>query len=194
MPKACFYLNNSLANSINEHVDISVARCYQCGKCSAGCPIVEFMDYSPSLVLRYLQTELPENDDAVLRSKTIWYCLSCEMCIARCPVEVDIPVIMDFLRIESIRLRKTHKEVKNIIRFHKAFLNTIKRNGRLHEMGLVLDYKTRSLDLLQDLALSPGMFKRGKLRILPEQVKNRKEIKHIFTIGSNKRKNKSIKN
>ncbi len=188
MAEVHFYSTGSLANSINEHTGISVARCYQCGKCSAGCPVVEFMDYPPSLVLRNLQTELPENDDAILRSKSIWYCLTCEMCIARCPMEVDIPVMMDFLRTESLRLKKTHKEAKNIIRFHKAFLNTIKRNGRLHEMGLVLDYKSRSLNLIQDLNLSPGMFSRGKLKILPEKIKNLKNVKHIFHETLNKTK------
>ena len=27
--------------------------------------------------------------------------------------------------------------------FHKAFLEQIRTNGRLHEMGLVMDYKLR---------------------------------------------------
>ncbi|MFZ4400975.1 MAG: 4Fe-4S dicluster domain-containing protein [Bacteroidales bacterium] len=173
-------IDNSLSGKIKKETGVSVARCYQCGKCSAGCPVSIDMDYPPSLLIRKLQTGMPEHEEQVLRSKSIWYCLSCEMCIARCPMEVDIPPMMDYLRQESIRLKKVNPAAKNIISFHRAFLDSIEYTGKLYEMGLIVDFKSRSLKLMQDVGLAPSMFAKGKLSILPEVVKNRKNLKQIF--------------
>jgi heterodisulfide reductase subunit C len=109
------------------------------------------------------------------------------MCISRCPMEVDIPPMMDYLRSESLRLKKENPAAKNIIRFHKAFLDSIEQTGRLYEMGLIVDYKARALNLIQDVALAPSMFAKGKLKIMPELIKNRKNIKQIFKKTINKK-------
>ncbi len=180
-------VDNSLSGKIKQNTGVSLSRCYQCGKCSAGCPVSSDMDFPPSLLIRKLQTGLPEHEEEVLRSKSIWYCLTCEMCISRCPMEVDIPPMMDYLRSESLRLKKANPAAKNIIRFHKAFLDSIEQTGRLYEMGLIVDYKARALNLTQDVALAPSMFAKGKLKIMPELIKNRKNIKQIFQKTINKK-------
>ena len=112
----------SLAQGIVASTGISVARCYQCGKCSAGCPMTYDMDYTPSFLIRMLQYETPEMDDKVLSSETVWYCVTCEMCLGRCPQEVDLPLIMPYLKRESLRLKKVNPKSKNIIQFHQAFV------------------------------------------------------------------------
>ena len=48
-------------------------------------------DYPPSVIMRMLQTGNPVLEDKVLRSFSIWVCLTCEMCFARCPMSIDIP-------------------------------------------------------------------------------------------------------
>lgn len=65
---------------------------------TAGCVLAEEMDFPPSFLVRLLQTRTPENDNRVLGSNAIWICLNCGNCIARCPKEIDIPKIMDYLR------------------------------------------------------------------------------------------------
>lgn len=157
----------TLAGLVKEQTGISVSHCYQCGKCSAGCPASQDMDYPPSVLLRYLQTGLNSADEKVLGSYTIWLCLSCHACIARCPMEVDLPVVMDALRAESLRRKLVHPRAKDIVAFHKSFLATIRRFGRLWEVGLVAEYKLRTRHLLQDVALVPAMLKRGKLPMVP---------------------------
>jgi len=170
----------TLARQIGENTGESAARCYQCGKCSAGCPLALEMDITPSQVLRLLQWESPEFDEKVLRSFSIWLCLTCETCIARCPQEVDIPKIMDYLRGESIKQGKVIPKARDIIAFHKAFLDSIQQTGRLYEVGLIADYKARSFHLLKDLLLAPKMFCKGKLGLFPEMIKDRANLKKIF--------------
>jgi heterodisulfide reductase subunit C len=74
--------------------------CNQCGKCSAGCPVVAAMDILPSQAIRMAQLGMEE----VLQSKTIWVCASCLTCSTRCPKGVDLPRLMEALR--QIALRK----------------------------------------------------------------------------------------
>jgi heterodisulfide reductase subunit C len=73
--------------------------CNQCGKCSAGCPIVAAMDLLPSQVIRLAQLGMEE----VLESDTIWICASCLTCVTRCPKGVDLPRLMEALRQVSLR-------------------------------------------------------------------------------------------
>ncbi len=183
-------LNPTLKNKVRKITGESVMMCYQCGKCAAGCPLVEDMDYSPNQILRMLQLEIPELDEKILGSLAIWLCLTCETCFARCPKEVDIPVMMDYLRSESILQGKVNPKAKDIIAFHKTFLDSIRLTGRLHEVGLIAGYKLRTLHLLQDLEVAPKLFLNGKLSILPHMVKNTEVIERMFakTIGKESEK------
>ena len=58
---------------------------------------------------------------------------------------------------------------RTIRAFHKTFLEQIRGNGRLHEVGLVVGYKLRSGALMNDVTNTPGLLSRGKLGILPDQ-------------------------
>jgi len=171
---------HSLAEEVWHHQDVSVLRCYQCGKCSAGCPLSADMDYPPSVIMRLLQTGLPEFEEKVLRSRSIWLCLSCETCYCRCPMEIDIPKVMDHLRGESLRQKKIHPEAKKIIAFHRAFLDSIHYAGRLYEVGLIAGYKARTFNLWQDVVKAPVLFLKGKLKPLPHLVHNRKALARMF--------------
>ncbi len=171
---------NLLAYTIEKNVEVSARKCYQCGKCSAGCPVAYDMDLPPSMIMRLLQTESPANDDKVLRSHSIWLCVTCEMCLSRCPMEIDIPSMMDFLRQKSRIEKKVNRKAKNIIAFHKSFLNSIRYTGRLFEFGLILDYKRQSLNLTQDISLAPRMISRGKLHFIPHLIKGKSQMSRIF--------------
>jgi heterodisulfide reductase subunit C len=169
-------LNSELLISTGVHVN----KCYQCGKCSAGCPVSGEMDYPPSLVMRMLQTNEPAEAEKLLRSISIWLCVSCEMCLQRCPMEIDIPRLMDHLRQKSIKEKKQHRKAARIIAFHKAFLDSLQYTGRLFEVGMVVDYKLRTGAMTQDMASAPKMFMKGKLGLLPEVIRSRKKMSEIF--------------
>lgn len=173
-------LRPSLKDRLQMHVGEPVSLCYQCGKCTAGCPLNEEMDIAPNQIIRMLQLEMPELEDKVLRSYSIWLCLTCETCYGRCPKEVDLPSMMDYLRSESIRLGKVNPKAKDILAFHRSFLSSIKHTGRLHEVGLIAEYKARTMHLLQDVALAPRMYIKGKLKILPHNIEGKDAIAKIF--------------
>jgi len=178
---------DSLAHKLHNATGVSPTRCYQCGKCTAGCPMAEEMDYTPSHILRLLQLGLEGCEDRVLRAYSPWVCLTCEVCYARCPQEVDIPKMMDFLRSESARLKKVNPRAADFLSFHKTMLDSIRYVGRLYEVGMIMGYKLRSWHFLEDVMMAPSLFFKGKLKLFPHLIKNRKNISQIFKKSGNAR-------
>ncbi len=95
-------LRDDLLKRIEDLSGQKLLQCYQCGKCSAGCPVVDEMDILPSEVVRLLQLGQVE---PVLASKTIWVCASCLQCASRCPKGVEFSSICDALRAIVLRRR-----------------------------------------------------------------------------------------
>ena len=85
--------------------------CYQCGKCSAGCPVVSSMDILPNQIIRPAQLGLEKD---LLESKAIWVCASCMTCNVRCPKGINIAEVIEALRQIMLRARKDHVEVKEL--------------------------------------------------------------------------------
>jgi len=150
--------------------------CYQCLKCTAGCPTAPHMDIRPNNIIRMIQMGMK---DAVLRSHAIWLCVSCETCGTRCPNKIDIGVLMDALREMAVK-EKVPAAEKNIHLLHEAFVESIRRGGRVHEATMLMEYKLRSRDFLTDLIPGMKLFLKGKIPLLPTLIKGRDEIKHIF--------------
>lgn len=85
--------------------------CYQCGKCSAGCPVVSKMDILPNQIIRYAQLGLEED---LLASKSIWACASCMTCNVRCPKGINIAEVIEALRQILLRRREDHVDVRSL--------------------------------------------------------------------------------
>ncbi|RPJ54987.1 MAG: heterodisulfide reductase subunit C [Acidobacteria bacterium] len=180
-------VRDSLAEEVYRSTGQSVARCYQCGKCSAGCPLASETDYPPSQLLRLTQFGDASLDQKALGSLTIWLCLTCQTCSARCPQEVDLPRIMDFLRQKSWKQGTVHPKARNIIAFHRSFLGSIRMTGRMFELGMIADYKRRSWKFFQDVLLAPKLFVRGKLHFLPHRIHGARAVRRIFSRALEKR-------
>lgn len=74
--------------------------CYQCGKCSAGCPMAAHMDILPNKIIRLAQLGMEE---PLMASDAIWTCVSCMTCNSRCPKGVRIAEVIEALREISMR-------------------------------------------------------------------------------------------
>ena len=99
-------IRNNLVKNVEELSGQNVFSCYQCGKCSGGCPSVPFMELLPNQVMRLLQFGQVER---ILQSNTHWVCASCFVCSTRCPKGIDIAAIMEALR--QIELRKNKDRI-----------------------------------------------------------------------------------
>ena len=85
--------------------------CYQCGNCSAGCPMARHMDVLPSQIIRFARLGL---EQALLEAKSIWTCVSCLTCNTRCPKGVKVAEVIEAVRQVLLRTRKDHVNLDEI--------------------------------------------------------------------------------
>lgn len=150
--------------------------CYQCGKCSAGCPMSAAMDLKPNQMMELLRLGRPE---PVWESLAIWLCVGCETCAARCPNGISIGRVMDCLR-EMGNGREANGRGRKIKLFHREFLNSVRANGRVHEPVMLTRYKLKTGDIFSDLNIGVRMFRKGKFNLLPERIKDRASVRELF--------------
>lgn len=89
----------------------NLSACYQCGKCSAGCPGVTQMDILPNQLIRYAQLGLQEE---LLKSKSIWICASCMTCNTRCPKGINVAEVIEAIRQILLRQSKDHLHIETL--------------------------------------------------------------------------------
>jgi heterodisulfide reductase subunit C len=73
-----------------------------------------------------------------------------------------------------------NQDASDVVVFHKAFLNSVERAGRLFELGMVGEYKLRTGHFFKDLGIAPTMFFKGKLGLFPHGGANKREVANIF--------------
>jgi len=170
-------LRSELAERVAEESGQELARCYQCGKCSSGCPLAEEMDLLPHQVIRLVQ--LGQVEEA-LRSEAIWLCASCETCSVRCPKGIDVRGVMDALR--RIAYERGLKPREPGVRwFEELFLQEVRRRGRLWELGLAALLNMRLWRPFRDISLAPKLLMKGKLALRQdEELPDRKGLEELF--------------
>ena len=164
------------AHRIKEKSGEDVFRCYQCLKCSTGCPMAEAMDILPSQVIRMAQLGRGEE---LLRSETIWVCVSCYTCSIRCPNDIHIAHVMDALRELALKEGVPPKR-ERVVLFHQLFLASIREYGRVYEAKLLAKYEAKAGELLKNIPLGLAMFLKGKIALLPHKVADIKGVEKTF--------------
>ena len=165
----------SFAGEISDLSGVKANECYQCGKCSAGCSVGEFISDSPTRIIRLIQLN---QKNAALTSRTPYICASCNICSERCPMGIDIPKLMETLRIIA-KNENIKPAVKSVGNFSRSFLNSVKNNGRLFEFGMTLGFNLSNFTPFKNAELAPGMLLKRKLSLLPQKSRKPK-VKDIF--------------
>jgi heterodisulfide reductase subunit C len=157
-----------------EAADVRQYDCYQCGKCSGGCPLADAMDLKPRGVMRCAQTGSLQR---LLNSNTIWLCTGCHSCVDRCPHDVDVPALIEDARYEAKRrgIGRRDSEVLN-----KTFVANVKSFGRNHEMLLAGMYNVLAPKPAQDIASFPHMLKKGLISPLPQTIHGVSEVEELI--------------
>lgn len=160
---------------IEEKSGEKVSACYQCYRCTNSCPVVEDMDIYPHRVIRYV---ILGEREKVLRSKTIWSCLQCYTCSVRCPNDIHVGHVFDSLR--KVAIKEGMASDRDVWLFDELFVESVKHHGRLHEMEAIMRYKAAKRNFFEDMRMGMNMLLKGRMGLLPHNIKDRKGIKEIF--------------
>lgn len=69
--------------------------CYQCNKCSCGCPAAHKMDLLPHQLMRVVQLGQLE---MIIETESIFNCSYCHTCLERCPQGIAVSEIISKLK------------------------------------------------------------------------------------------------
>lgn len=157
--------------AIAAEAGVNLKDCYQCGKCTAGCPLADGMDLMPREVIRFLQLGAL---DVVLNAKTPWICAQCVVCSSRCPQYVDICSTMRAVRLASKRAGKRPLPEADI--FDDEFIANVRSHGVSNEQYLAAAYNVKSGHLMQDAENAVRMLARNMVGVAMHNIEGRDEV------------------
>ncbi len=169
---------------VRERSGEDIHSCFYCQKCTIGCPTAYIMDYKPAQLLRMIQLG---QKDSVLGSSAIWMCVNCETCGARCPNHIRLAPVMDALR--QMAVAEGYAPDPAVYALHRSFLDSIKMWGRVHELSMLVEYKTRCLltkpplffrGLASDMMMGADLILKGKISFMPERVRRLGEVRKLY--------------
>ena len=166
--------DEDFVHRVEEESGQNVSLCYQCGNCTAGCPYTFAYDIPVSQIMRLLQTGQKK---AVLKSKSIWMCATCESCTTRCPNNIDVAKVMDVLRHMAWKEGKTNYAMAS---FWQSFLTTVRHFGRTYELGVMAMFMARTGRVFTDVDLAPRILPKQKLPFKPHTIVGKDAVARIF--------------
>ena len=167
----------------NEIGGQNIKLCFNCGICTVSCPIRRIDDsYNPRRIVRMVLYGMKKE---ILSSEEIWKCAHCLTCYERCPQDVKFAEVITALRVMAVEeARKGNVKLKGPgIHFDSIFTESIEKNGRVFEAGLLSKYllKTRNLKLAMAFApLGVKMFRKGKINLFPKKIKSMGDVRRAF--------------
>jgi len=88
-------LKTDLGKLIREECGENVYLCYQCERCSSGCPTAEAMRYRPAQMMRLAQFGL---EDSLVIDASLWRCVGCDSCTSHCPHNLSVRRLVELMR------------------------------------------------------------------------------------------------
>jgi heterodisulfide reductase subunit C2 len=170
--------NSKFRDQVEQASGEKFSACFQCQKCTNGCPMTFAMDIPLHQLIHLIQLN---KKNEVINSNAIWVCASCETCTARCPNNINIAHIIDILRQMSSG-EGVKDSQKKVPLFHSVFLDNIKKFGRMHEITMMVNYALRNegpAGLFKQAGTGMTMFFKGKIKIFPDGSTGKK-VKPLF--------------
>lgn len=170
--------DKEFTKKICEESGVDVSACYQCMKCSAGCPVSEIADSTPAHILRKVLLGMK---DELMQGDFMWLCVGCETCKTRCPQDISTRAVVDALKKMAYDENVEPKE-KNVALLYQHFLNIVRARGRINEPLLMMYYKLGSKDYMGDMDLGMEMIKKGKMGVNPltGKIKGNSQVREII--------------
>ncbi len=165
-----------LAQRVQDELGQNVYLCYQCVKCTSGCPVGDFFDWQPNQIMRAVQLG---QEDIALAAQTPWLCAACQTCTTRCPQGLDVNGVMEFLTREALA-RGMKPPLPEVRVFNEAFLREVRLWGRAYEPGLMAEMKLRNpQSLFEDVEMYMALLKKRKVAFLPKLGRPPRKVKRI---------------
>ena len=92
--------NKKLSEEIIRRSGVNPRKCMKCGKCSGTCPAYDEMEYHPHQFVYMVESG---DIEPLLKSKSIYRCLTCFACVDRCPRGVEPAKLIESVRLTAIR-------------------------------------------------------------------------------------------
>jgi quinone-modifying oxidoreductase, subunit QmoC len=155
-----------------------VMECIQCGTCSSTCPVSLYMDYTPRRLMAMIKAGFKKE---ALQSKTVWICSSCYSCTVMCPAQIKITDVMYALKRMAIESGEYSKDLPTPV-LAQEMSKVISKKGRNSEMEVVtrMLLRTNPLGLLKMAPMGMSLFKKGRIEILSENIKNKTQMKKLL--------------
>jgi L-lactate utilization protein LutB len=157
--------------------EVTSKMCIQCGSCGGSCPSASAMDHTPRAIFALIRAG---KRDEVLHSNTPWMCLSCYHCVVRCPQEIEITDVMYAIKTMA---EKEHAFPSSVgPDFGGVFIGQARRFGRSWDLGLTARHYLRHFPLRLP-GMTPmafGLFRHGRIGILPARIRQRKQLHAIL--------------
>ena len=154
-----------------------LVHCLQCGSCGGSCPNGPDMEYTPRAVFAMIAAN---RRDDVLESNTMWNCVSCYLCTARCPQEIPVTEVMYSLKRMAIAEGKA--KAGDGPALAKTFTDFVDKYGRSFEMGIATNYLllNKPAAMFKGIGMGLSMFVRGRLALTPTKIKNLSQLQAVI--------------
>ena len=166
----------SLQEEINAACRTDVGLCLECGKCTGGCSNAHIFDYTPRKIVQLVRLGA---ETTLLNMDSLWTCVSCQLCLDRCPSGINIPRIMDYLREKAVRQGLPARR-PNVELFNRLMLDSIRQTGKVAEAPLMIRFNWASRQYFNSVDLAPRMLLKGKLKPFTVKVRKIDEVRRIF--------------
>ncbi|MBN2474426.1 MAG: 4Fe-4S dicluster domain-containing protein [Pirellulales bacterium] len=154
-----------------------LVHCMQCGSCGGSCPNGPDMDHTPRTLFALIEAG---QRDRVLKSNTMWRCVSCYSCTSRCPQNIPITDVMYALK--RISLREGVANGSDAPALARTFTGLLDKYGRSFEFGLASRYYlfNKPLSMLKMGPLGLSMFTKGRMSLIPTKIRQLGQLQAII--------------